>query len=75
VYGRCCANRIDVGEIADAHGETATGCVASPLGAWVLRALVAPTATGQAREELVEVLGVDPDDSAAHARSSARVTG
>ena len=39
--------------------------VASPLGAWLLLALAAPAATGRARDELVEVLGMGADDAGA----------
>jgi len=37
--------------------------VASPLGAWLLLALVAPAATGGAREELTGILGASPEDA------------
>ena len=37
--------------------------VASPLGAWLLLALAASAASGQARERLAEVLGADIDDA------------
>jgi len=43
--------------------------VASPVGAWLLLALVAPAADGQPRDRLVEVLGMDPQD--AHAAAGA----
>jgi hypothetical protein len=37
--------------------------VASPLGAWLLLALVAPAATGAVREGLAEILGASPEDA------------
>jgi serpin (serine protease inhibitor) len=37
--------------------------VASPLGAWLVLALVAPAATGEIRDELTEVLGTSPEDA------------
>ena len=37
--------------------------VASPAGAWLLLALVAPAAGGEVRDRLGEVLGVDPQDA------------
>ena len=37
--------------------------VASPFGAWLLLALVAPAATGTRRSTLAEVLGCDPDEA------------
>ncbi|MEV5691439.1 hypothetical protein [Micromonospora globbae] len=43
--------------------------VASPLGAWLVLALVGPAATGAARAELEDVLGTDVDRAAATARS------
>ncbi|MEU4680985.1 serpin family protein [Micromonospora sp. NPDC023737] len=43
--------------------------IASPLGAWLLLALVGPAATGQTRTELEEVLGADADRAAATARA------
>ncbi|WP_200216204.1 hypothetical protein [Micromonospora coerulea] len=41
--------------------------VASPLGAWLLLALCGPAARGAARDELADVLGMDPDAAAATA--------
>ena len=41
--------------------------VASPLGAWVLVALCSPLARGSVRDELVEVLGVEPEQAATFA--------
>jgi hypothetical protein len=41
--------------------------VGSPLGAWLLLALVAPAATGADRSELEAVLGTDVDDAFARA--------
>ncbi|MGC4896674.1 hypothetical protein [Micromonospora sp. DT31] len=41
--------------------------VASPLGAWLLLALIGPAATGADRAALTEALGLDPDDAAAAA--------
>lgn len=38
--------------------------IASPLGAWLLLALVAPAATGPTRDELADILGMAPDDAA-----------
>ncbi len=47
------------------HRATGAGHhVASPLGAWLLLALAAPAATGSARDQLVEVLGMDVDEAA-----------
>jgi hypothetical protein len=43
--------------------------VLSPLGAWLLLALVGPGATGRYREELEAVLGVDVDTAAGYARA------
>ncbi|HEX4015769.1 MAG TPA: hypothetical protein VHX15_03450 [Frankiaceae bacterium] len=43
--------------------------VLSPLGAWLLLALVGPAAQGGQREELETVLGTDVDTAAGHARS------
>ncbi|NJP34480.1 hypothetical protein [Micromonospora thermarum] len=43
--------------------------VASPLGAWLLLALVAPAATGTARADLAEALGTDADAAAGAARA------
>ncbi|MER7444430.1 serpin family protein [Micromonospora avicenniae] len=43
--------------------------IASPLGAWLLLALVGPAATGRTRTELEEVLGADADRAAATART------
>ncbi|WP_243709357.1 serpin family protein [Micromonospora sp. 15K316] len=43
--------------------------VASPLGAWLLLALVGPAAGDGTRAELEEVLGVDADRAAATARA------
>ncbi|MER7460641.1 hypothetical protein [Micromonospora sp. NPDC126480] len=43
--------------------------VASPLGAWLLLALVAPAATGTARAGLEEVLGTDAEAAADTARA------
>ncbi|MGK5739888.1 hypothetical protein [Micromonospora sp. URMC 103] len=52
------------------HGLVASGHhVASPLGAWLLLALVAPAATGAARAELEEALGVDAERAAETARA------
>jgi len=48
--------------LADGHS------VASPLGAWLLLALVAPVTTGVERERLTEVLGVDVETAFAAAR-------
>jgi len=45
---------------------TAQG-VASPLGVWMLAALVAPAAKDQARQDLEDVLGCDADEAAARA--------
>jgi len=42
---------------------------ASPLGAWLLLALVAPAARGTARQELERALGCSADRAAAFARS------
>jgi hypothetical protein len=48
------------------HGAVGDGHhVASPLGAWRLLALAAPAATGQVRERLADVLGVDIDEAQA----------
>lgn len=41
--------------------------VTSPLGFWLLLAVVAPAATGADRDALAAVLGTDPDDAAARA--------
>ncbi|SCG74517.1 serpin family protein [Micromonospora inositola] len=41
--------------------------VASPLGAWLLLALCGPAATGTERDELADVLGMDPSAAAATA--------
>ena len=41
--------------------------VASPLGAWLLLALVAPAAEGAVRDELAEVLGCDVEEAFAAA--------
>ena len=41
--------------------------VTSPLGAWLLLALVAPAADGDARARLEEVLGTTADDAFARA--------
>ncbi len=41
--------------------------VGSPLGAWLLLALVAPAATGADRAQLEAVLGTDADDASARA--------
>jgi hypothetical protein len=41
--------------------------VASPFGAWLLLALVAPAATGEHRSALADILGCDPDDAFAAA--------
>ena len=46
-------------------GRHATG---SPLGAWLLLALVAPAATGPERHRLADALGLDPDAAIAAAR-------
>ncbi|MFI7605991.1 hypothetical protein ACIBTV_12785 [Micromonospora sp. NPDC049366] len=43
--------------------------VASPLGAWLLLALVGPAATGAARVDLEEALGVDVETAAATAHA------
>ncbi len=43
--------------------------VASPLGAWLLLALVAPAATGTARDGLAEALGTDARTAADAARA------
>jgi len=43
--------------------------VGSPLGAWLLLALVGPAATGGERERLAETLGLDVDTAFAAARS------
>lgn len=43
--------------------------VLSPLGAWLLLALVGPGAQGQRRDELEAVLGIDVETAAAHARA------
>ncbi|MEV6370681.1 hypothetical protein AB0L86_27725 [Micromonospora musae] len=43
--------------------------IASPLGAWLLLALVGPAAAGGTRAELEEVLGADADHAAATARA------
>jgi hypothetical protein len=42
---------------------------ASPLGAWLLLAVVAPLATGRHREEIEQVLGCPADEAAAFASS------
>ena len=47
--------------LGGAHG------VASPLGAWLLLALVAPAARGAQRAALADVLGADPDEAFAAA--------
>jgi hypothetical protein len=47
--------------IAGKHG------VASPFGAWLLLALVAPAAAGTTRTALAGILGCDPDDAFAAA--------
>jgi len=41
--------------------------VTSPLGGWLLLAVVAPAATGEERARLEEVLGTDVDDACARA--------
>ena len=41
-----------------------THSISSPLGAWLLLALVAPAATGDEREELEAALGISADDAA-----------
>ncbi|MER7892983.1 hypothetical protein ABTX15_24485 [Micromonospora sp. NPDC094482] len=43
--------------------------IASPLGAWLLLALVGPAAAGDTRAALAEVLGVDVDTAAATAEA------
>ncbi|MEU5566956.1 hypothetical protein [Micromonospora musae] len=43
--------------------------IASPLGAWLLLALVGPAAAGGTRAELEEVLGADAERAAATARA------
>lgn len=43
--------------------------VLSPLGAWLLLALVGPGATGRERDELEVVLGTDVDTAAGYARA------
>lgn len=48
-----------------AHGDRHT--VTSPLGLWLLLAVVAPAATGGDREALESALGTDVDDAAARA--------
>jgi len=49
--------------LADGHS------VGSPLGAWLLLALVGPAATGAERERLTDVLGLDLDTAFTAARS------
>jgi hypothetical protein len=51
------------------NDELVTGehMVGSPLGAWLLVALVAPLATGGTRTRLEQVLGTDADDACARA--------
>jgi hypothetical protein len=41
--------------------------VASPFGAWLLLALIAPAATGTTRSALTDILGCDPDEAFAAA--------
>jgi hypothetical protein len=41
---------------------------ASPLGAWILLALVAPLSTGSEREELEQVLGLPIDEACTYAK-------
>jgi hypothetical protein len=41
-------------------GDNATLPATSPLGAWILLALIAPSTSGASRAELSAVLGVDP---------------
>jgi hypothetical protein len=51
------------------HGALGSGHrAASPLGAWLLLALVAPAAEGERREEIEEALGLPADEAAAFAR-------
>jgi hypothetical protein len=47
----------------DAAWSDGTHSVGSPLGAWLLLALVAPAARGGDREELEALLGADADDA------------
>jgi hypothetical protein len=49
------------------HREVSGHHVLSPLGAWLLLALVGPAARGRHREELKAVLGVDADQAFASA--------
>jgi hypothetical protein len=50
---------------AKLHADIGTGHqVSSPLGAWLLLALVAPASAGQDREALTEALGCDADTAA-----------
>ncbi|WBB70906.1 hypothetical protein [Micromonospora sp. WMMD812] len=52
------------------HGFVGDGHhIASPLGAWLLLALVAPAATGAARADLEEALGTDVRTAAATAEA------
>ncbi|MFC3502076.1 serpin family protein [Micromonospora krabiensis] len=52
------------------HGHVGSGHhVASPLGAWLLLALVGPAATGATRVDLEEALGIDVDTAAATAQA------
>jgi hypothetical protein len=54
------AHRFDATHLAE-HG------VGSPLGLWLLLALLAPASTGDARVDLERVLGTDADDAAQRA--------
>ncbi len=49
------------------HQDTAEGEIASPLGVWLLMALLAPAVTGVSRRELERVLGMDANTACAAA--------
>jgi hypothetical protein len=49
------------------HSEMTGHHILSPLGAWLLLALVGPAAQGPRRESLETVLGTDVESAAAHA--------
>jgi hypothetical protein len=57
------------GYAARMHRAASGHHILSPLGAWLLLALVGAGAQGRQREEIEAVLGIDVDSAAGHARS------